>query len=428
MKTKYSFIIGFFAAIVLLSGCRDKDEKEGISSEDSIYVFIDEIMNSWYYWYQEVPEVDIFQYSEPADLLDALVYKPTDKWSFVDDTTTVNALFEEGVYFGIGFMMRFDASGNLYVIYVYENSEAYSHGIRKGNIIQTINGTVAKYFDDFDPFFDESPQTYTFEILDNNLMSHEITLSKMEVSQNSVFSRKIFSHISGKTIGYLAYEDFLGYGEPELNEAFTYFKTNQINELIVDLRYNGGGYISLAQQMAEMIAPATVVNQEFVTYSHNAIVAPYYDTTYMFAEHELNLDLDRVFFITTQFSASASELVINSLEPYMDVYLIGSNTHGKPVGMYGFLFHEWYVYPITVTLRNADGYGDFFDGLPVDCTAGEALDKDWGDDTDPNIAQALYFIENGSFNKDLSIGEKIAEQSSLSKKLPSNRSLLLLDR
>jgi carboxyl-terminal processing protease len=428
VKKKYSLIIGFFAAIILLSACRDRKEDEKISSEDSIYVFIDEIMNSWYYWYDQVPEVDIFQYNEPADLLDALVYKPLDKWSFIDDTTTLNALFEEGVYFGLGFMMRFDAQNNLRVIYVFENSEAYAQGIRKGNIIQTINGTVAMYYNDFDPLFDESPQTYTFQVLDNNLVSHEIILSKMEITQNAVFSRKIFSHISGKKIGYLVYEDFLGYSKPDLDEAFTYFKDNQVNELIVDLRYNGGGYISLAQQMAEMIVPASAVNHEFVTYSHNAIVAPYYDTTYMYAENALNLGVDRVFFITTEFTASASELVINCLEPYMDVYLIGSTTHGKPVGMYGFPFHEWLLYPITVSLKNAEGYGDFFDGLPVDCAADESLDTDWGDQADPNISQALYFIANGSFNKEIRVSEKTKISYPLSQRLLSKKSLLLLDR
>jgi hypothetical protein len=180
--------------------------------------------------------------------------------------------------------------------------------------------------------------------------------------------------------------------------------------------------------MSEMIVPASAVGQNFLTYSHNDIVAPYYDTTYTFQENEMNLGLDRVFFITTEFTASASELVINCLEPYMDVYLIGSPTHGKPVGMYGFLFHEWLLYPITVSLKNAEGFGDFYDGLPVDYAAGEALDKDWGDETDPNIAQALYFIENGSFNTNLSVDMQLKAPSRFSDKLYQKRGLLLLDR
>jgi carboxyl-terminal processing protease len=429
MKNRYLGLafssIFLFLLIISTNSCKDDDKG---TPQDSIYIYIDEVMNSWYYWYQEVPEVDIFQYDEPGDLLEDLIYKPVDKWSFVAETESLDALFEEGETFGFGFLFRFDAAGTLHVIFVYENSDAYTQGIRKGNIVQRINGTEAKYFDNFEAFFDESPATWTFELLDNNAEYQVLTITKSTIVQNAVFATEKFANIGGKRVGYLAYGDFLGYGKPELEEAFAYFKSIQVDELIVDLRYNTGGYISLAEQMAEMIAPSSVVNQTFVTFSHNDLVAPYQDTTILFAEHELNLNLERIFFITTEFSASASELVINSLEPYMEVYLIGSNTHGKPVGMYGFSFQEWTLYPVTVKLLNADGFGDFFDGLPVDAVAEEGLDKDWGDESDPNISQALYFIENGSFDKSIIAAEKSRSTDYLSRKLLSAKNLVLLDR
>ena len=82
----------------------------------------------------------------------------------------------------------------------------------------------------------------------------------------------------------------------------------------------------------------------------------------------------------------------------MDVYLIGSSTYGKPVGMYGFLFHDWYIYPVTTILQNANGYGDYFNGLPVDILTAEGLDKDWGDETDPCLSQVFHFISFGEFD------------------------------
>jgi carboxyl-terminal processing protease len=415
---------------LLFAGCNKKEDNTAVGSQDSIYIFIDEVMNSWYYWYKEVPQVDIFQYNEPSALLDALVYKPLDRWSFIDNAETINSLFEEGQTFGFGFMIRFDYSGNLHVIYVYKNSDAYSQGIRKGNIVRSINGTdVANFTNtDFDPFFDDSPATWTFEILDNNSQQHQITLTKTTITQNAVFLKKIFDNVAGKKVGYLAYEDFLGYGKPELDEAFTYFKDNQIDELIVDLRYNLGGYVSLAQQMAEMIIPSTIVGHEFVSFSHNDLVAPNEDTTFYFAHNALNLNLQRVFFLTTQFTASASELVINSLTPYMNVYLIGSQTHGKPVGMYGFLFHDWYLYPVSFKVLNAKGYGDYFNGLPVDMQTDEGLDKDWGDSLDPAIDQALFFIQNGTFNVKREFLPKSRYSDPVSEKLLSRKNLILLNR
>lgn len=418
--------IVFSLFITLFSGC-NKDEPPTITSEDSIYVVIDEIMNTWYLWYQEVPDIDIFQFSEPADLMDALVYKPIDKWSFVEGKEVLDAIFQEGETFGFGFMIRFDPEDNLRILYVYEESEAYDMGLRKGYIVHSINGISARLFEDYDEFFDENPATYTFEIIDFNDVHEEITLSKSTIYQNGIFFQDIFN-VSGISTGYLVYDSFLGYTEDELNEAFDLFKDNHITELVVDLRYNQGGYISLAEQFAEMVAPLTAVGQPMYSLVHNELIAPYEDTTKNYSLHELNLNLDRVFFLTTQFTASASELVINSLEPYMDVYLIGTPTYGKPVGMYGFLFHDWYIYPVTTKLENADGYGDYFDGLPVDFFAGEGLDKDWGDETDPCLSQAFYFISFGEFDEKALYDFKSEETVRISPMKTVKRNLLIMDR
>jgi C-terminal processing protease CtpA/Prc len=427
---RYSFIhvvlvLSFFVAFY--TSCTKDKEPSIISSEDSIYVVIDEIMNSWYLWYTEVPDIDIFQFNEPSDLMDALMYKPIDKWSFVENKEVIDAMFEEGETFGFGFNFRFDPDGNLRIIYVYEESEAYDMGFRKGYIVYKINGIPSKSFDNFDEFFDETPVTYTFEIIDFNGIHEEITLSKKTIHENGVFYQDVFD-VAGHKTGYLVYDSFLGYTEEELNEAFQIFKDNHITDLIVDLRYNLGGYISLAEQLAEMTAPLTAVDEPMYSLVHNNLVGPYEDTTINFSLLELNLNLNRIFFLTTQYTASASELVINTLEPYMDVYLIGTPTYGKPVGMYGFLFHDWYIYPVTAKLENADGFGDYFNGLQVDCYAGEGLDKDWGDQTDPCLSQALHFISFGTFDEKASFDLK----STIIDEIPSmnlkGRHVLILNR
>jgi len=430
IKLLRSFVYTAFLLILIFTSftsCEKEDKPDPISSEDSIYVVIDELMNSWYLWYQEVPSVDIFRFSEPSDLLEALVYKPIDKWSFVEDKEVLEAIFQEGVTFGFGFMIRFDPKNKLRILYVYENSEAHVLGLRKGYIVQSINGIPSLLFEDYDEFFDDNPATYTFEIIDFDNVLHEITLSKSTIQQNGVFYKNIFN-VSGHQTGYLVYDSFLGYTDDELNEAFSYFKNNSITELIVDLRYNQGGYISLAEQFANMAAPLIAIGHPMFSRIHNDIVGPSYDSTTNFALHDLNLNLDRIFFLTTQFSASASELVINSLEPYMDVFLIGTPTHGKPVGMYGWLFHDWYIYPVTTKLENADGYGDFFNGLVVDFTATEGLDKDWGDETDPCLSQAFHFISFGDFDSKAAYDFKTISTFNHSLEIGLDKSYLIMDR
>lgn len=424
-----SGIITFFFLLLFIipfSSC-EKNNKLAITSEDSIYYVINELMNSWYLWYEEVPELDIYEYNTPPDLMDALMYTSIDKWSFVEEKEVIDATFEEGETYGFGFQIRYDLSNKLRILYVYENSEAYNMGLRKGFIVQSLNGIPSLLFEDYDKFFDENPATYIFEIIDDNNVTQEITLSKSTIQENAVFYKNIFN-VSGHQTGYLVYDSFLGYSEDELNEAFSYFKANSISELIIDLRYNQGGYISLAEQFANMVAPLKAMGEPMYTRVHNDIVGPSYDSTTNFSLHDLNLDLDRVFFLTTQFTASASELVINALEPYMDVFLIGSDTYGKPVGMYGWLFYDWYIYPVTAKLENADGYGNFFDGLPVDFSASEGLDKDWGDETDPCLSQAFHFISFGDFDMKAATGIKSASSENIKLKRSLENSYLIMDR
>ena len=393
---KYNFpILIILPLILFFSSCEDKEP-----TRDSIYSFVNETMHSLYLWYDEVPEVNYSHYNDPSDLLDDLMV-PIDKWSFIDLTSNVEDLFEEGNYFGLGFYFRFDSDReNLYVAIIYENSTAYQQGIRKGDRIIAIDGVMVQQYTKYNALFDDSPGSYTFDIRDANQAYHKYTIEKETVAQNGVLFRDIYN-ASGKSTGYLVYDSFLGYSENELTESLQFFANSNIDELIIDLRYNGGGYVSLAEELANAIAPANTVGQEMYQVVHNDEVGPMLDTTVYFTESDLNLDLDQVIFITSEFSASASELLINCLEPYMNVILVGSRTYGKPVGMYGLEHGKWLMFPVTNKTLNADGYGEYFDGLPVDFETGEGLSHPWGDVTDPALDQALHYISFGNFNQSI---------------------------
>lgn len=149
--------------------------------------------------------------------------------------------------------------------------------------------------------------------------------------------------------------------------------------------------------MAEIIVPANSTGQEFISIKHNNLIRAYEDTTLFLRNHSTNLDLDRVFFITNRYSASASELVINGLEPHMDVIQIGETTTGKPYAMYGFIFQDWLAYPVTAKSVNALGYGDYENGILPDLNLTDNHAYDWGDINDPAVVQALNYIQYGSF-------------------------------
>jgi hypothetical protein len=422
MKIIFRFFIAFSIILPILFSC----EKNKDSSEENIYVFVDEIMHSWYLWYDEVPDLDISNYSHPSDLLEDLKYKTLDKWSYIDYAETIEAYYEGGESIGFGFFPRFDNTGNLYVIIIYEDSEAYKKGIRKGDRITSIDGTDPRFYDDFESLFDDSDKTVQFSFESEGIIK-ELTLSKTTILQNGIFYSNTYS-ISGKLVGYMVYDSFLGYTKTELEETINFFKASGIDDLIIDLRYNGGGYVNITKEFAEMLIPSNKVGEVFVSTVHNEIVGPDYDSTEYFVEHPLNLSLDRVFFITSQFSASASELLINCLTPHMEVITIGSPTSGKPVGMYGFKFQEWMMLPVTVISVNADGYGEYYDGLPVDVSAGEGVDKAWGDITDPNLALAFNYINNGSFITEELISSPKSSQFDKMLQLPENRNIMLFKR
>jgi carboxyl-terminal processing protease len=110
-----------------------------------------------------------------------------------------------------------------------------------------------------------------------------------------------------------------------------------------------------------------------------------------------NLNLSRVFVIVTGGSASASELLINNLKPYMDVKLVGDTTYGKPVGFFPIPIYDYAIYPISFKTVNSVGTADYYTGFVPDKLTPDGVDKDWGDVLEPSLASALKYITTGSF-------------------------------
>ncbi len=409
------------------------EKNEDFDSEDrSIYSFVEQVMGEWYLWNQSLPDVNINTYSTPQDLVDAMTVEQ-DRWSFVDKTAVINAYFGEGEDFGFGFFLGWDEvnvdySSSLRVMFVYENTKAYTEGIRRGWTLLEIDGTPVHEVSSFATFFDAEAGSMLFKFRTNEGAEKTITLTKEKYNMNGVLYKNTYE-VNNKSVGYIVYQSFLGYSEDELDTTFANFKSMNLDELIIDLRFNQGGYVSLAHEMVNTLVPQTSDGDVFIEMKHNNDRSAEFDSTYYFKLSNNNLDLDRVFFITNEYSASASELVINGLEPHMEVYTIGQTTYGKPVAMYGFEHEDWLFYPVTAKSVNANGDGDYFNGIAPDIEIYDTYHFDWGDLDDPALNQAFHFITYGSFNvQSISTPKSTSEQRTNLHTNKLNKNLLLLDK
>ncbi len=190
---------------------------------------------------------------------------------------------------------------------------------------------------------------------------------------------------------YLAFKNFINPSFAELKTAFAQFKADGAEKLVLDLRYNGGGSINVAATLASYIHQPTENSHEIFT--NLRFNSKHSDENYnfYFRKKENSLNLDEVIVLTTESSCSASEMVINALEPFVDVTVIGSTTCGKPIGMRSQNFCDKKLVAINFQGFNSEGFGDYFDGLSADCAAQDDVNFAFGDVNEPMLKAALDY-------------------------------------
>ena len=356
-----------------------------------------DIMTDSYFWYKKTPYVDYEAYNSLEKLLDKLKYKKYDKWSYITTTKAYTNYFEEGTYLGLGYSYRYASNKKLYFTSVYKNSPAYKAGIRRGTELLEINGKTIKEIDKknlWSKIYGKNELGIKVKLkIKKGSKSKTITLRKSKVKKNTVLTTKIIKS-GNKKIGYLVFNSFIEPSRLELRKAFYKFKKEHIDELILDLRYNGGGRVNIAQYLASLIGGKKTVDNVFETLIYNDNYS-HWDYTYKFTEEKYSLGLSRVYIITTNGTASASESVINGLKPFLNVKLIGSKTHGKPVGMRGYNFCGKHLSPIQFTGVNASDNGNYFKGFKVTCDATDDITRDFGNSHEEMLKESLYLIKHG---------------------------------
>jgi C-terminal processing protease CtpA/Prc len=394
---------GAVVTCALLGGCTTPFEVEGPETceiaDQNDFVFRQ--MAHSYYWNETLPDtIDPADYDDPADVARALRYDELDRWSYVADKGMADAYFQEGKFIGHGFNRRWESSTSSWrIARVHGNSPSLAAGLERGDTILTVNGIPTETLDDEgtwnaelgpDEPDVEIAMTY-FDLSDG--VERETTLVKDWISIVAVSTTEIIER-DGHTIGYLAFETFVNTADAELDTAYAEFRDAGVTDLVIDLRYNGGGTISTAGHIIDL-----TLGQDF-----KGDLAYEYRLNDNLKRHEFKAKIERLSqsiapqaaaFITSGTTISAAELVINSIRAHIPVYTVGTTTGGKPVGSRGFDFCEHKLFSIMFELVNADGEGGYYDGIEPDGPAGDDFDHLRGDPDEAMLAVALDCLTQG---------------------------------
>lgn len=338
---------------------------------------------------------------------------PLDRYSFASSQIEWENT-ASGSNAGFGFRRGYVSDTDQRIVYVYKNSPIGLAGVQRGWQILSANGIEATSVNE-EAFYNSinTNSTSTFVFKTNQGTEKTVTVNKASYKANFVQKDTVIA-TGGLKIGYIALSSFLGDNngadtEAELDAAITDLKASGITDLVIDLRYNGGGYTSVSEYFANLVAPANAKGKPMYSYKYNKLLTAYNESENIssdvsFDSKSVNFNLSRIVFITSEATASASELLINNLKPYVEVKLVGSDTYGKPVGFPG-LFIEmsktdvtqnYYVFPIAFKTVNANNEGDYFEGIPVDITQNDDFTKDWGNPQEACFNSAIAYLTNGS--------------------------------
>lgn len=403
MKKISILIITLIITAIGFQSCEDMDDT-AVPVND----FIWKGMNLYYLWQEQVPNLaddrfaDQMQlnsfleaYQSPESLFNSLLYQPgiEDRFSviFPDFRVLENALQgvvkSNGVEFGLIYTDESETSIFGYVRYILPGTDASSKSIQRGDIFYAVNGTPLTA-DNYRNLLGND--TYTLNLADYNEGTiipngEEVTLTKTEYAENPVYEVEVLQQ-GNSTIGYFMYNGFFSNYDNDLNAAFGELASGGVTDLVLDLRYNSGGSVRTASYLASMIT-GQFTGDIFAKEQWNSKLQEYYMSDNpgalenRFVSQLSNgaainhLNLNRVYILTTQSTASASELVINCLKPYIDVVVIGDTTTGKNVGSVTLYdsrnfsrnnvsgSHTYAMQPIVLKVVDKNGFGDYSQGI-----------------------------------------------------------------
>lgn len=417
------FIVAALATFI--TGCKEEpipepEKQEAPELTQKINDFIETGMSDVYLWNEELPDIDIRYEFDSEEYFDKLLYQE-DIWSYITDDVEALQNSFEGNEKSFGYSLAFGTFSNTgtwfaIVEFVYPETPAANAGLKRGDIIMEIdNGDITE--DNYRDLLSGDNLNITLGQLGENGISpgSSVSMIARELSLDPVLVQKVVEH-DGHKIGYLFYAQYIANFNSSLDAAFQYFLDEQITDLVIDLRYNPGGGTNAATYLCSSIAPLTAVNNkdQLVTFQWNdyyqnlwsrenrrdQLEIPFTDAT------TVKMGLQDVHILTGSGTASASELTITGLKPYMTVTTVGDTTFGKYTASitvtpdfyfeenYYADFENWGMQPIVIRYANSEGVTDFKDGFAPDIPAFDDLFAGipLGDKNDPLFAAAIEDI------------------------------------
>jgi len=410
---------------------QDNQQQDNSAQSDyTIWRFVHDCSQYYYYWNSNVPRrVTYSDYDSPDSLFESWRYskdhfsgvfsnysdllKKLDAEYKTDGLETALYLYHDNTVIGL-------------VEYVYPNSPAYKAGIKRGHVIMKVDGQTLTT-DNYQDLLDAESCKYEcgkMELQADNTMDvndsqpETFTVQKTDMDINPVQITKTFSQ-NGKKIGYLLYGAFTS-STTEIMDAISQLQNENISDLILDLRFNGGGYVNTLDTLASMLVPSSLTGKTFLTVDYNSYLNREYRNYYgrnfnkeLFVDISPKLESLQTLYVLTSYSTgSASEELISGLQPYMNVVLIGDDTYGKFTQNMlindqndsgsdpdGIPYSEWGVYLSVGICKNSLGEMNFENGFEPDYYITDTYTEPLGSQNEALTAKALELAAGGSLAK-----------------------------
>lgn len=420
-----------------ITGTAYPDRKGSVRDENN---FLRSWSNDTYLWYKEIIDVNPANYKDPLEYFSLLRTMeitasgaPKDQFHFTYSSEEWDRLSESGITYGYGLELSWISAvppRELIVAYTQPNSPAAMASIKRGakllkiDGVDLINANTNSDIDKLNTGLSPSTigQAHTFTIEESGVI-RDVVLQSASVTNVPVQNVKTIDTPTGK-VGYLTFNDHIAPAEQGLIDAVNQLDAAGVNDLVLDLRYNGGGYLAIASQLAYMIAGyAPTVGKKFEELQFNdkyptknpvtgeaLVPEPFYSTSLGFSVSQgqalPTLDLKRVFVLTSSDTCSASEALMNGLRGVgIQVIQIGRTTCGKPYGFYAQPNCGTTYFTVQFRGVNAKNFGDYSDGFSpassddskarvLGCSVADDYSRALGDPAEARLAAALYYRTN----------------------------------
>lgn len=389
-------VLIFFSLCLLFAGCGDndkidngKDGKDGEEERPETLAWIEDTMRKKYLWPESIKNMDYTL--EPKKFFESLLSDKDGKfingkhepYSRIEKLTNTRGNIQEVTY-GFEFIKVTDASDNnnikAIILYVLPNSPASDAGLERGDWIIKIDDSNIVNSQMADILYGDVSRTFTVAHY-NSAVKSFVNLRQVKINgavkmeNNPILIADVIQRGS-KKVGYLVYNSFDNLYNDELRKLSS-TKFNGVDEFVLDLRYNNGGFLDCVRLLCAILAPEDKLNTKLLQliYKNNK-TEDYYLEKKLLNPGGKNLNMKRVYILVSSWSASASEAMINLLKPYMDVIIIGRQTEGKNVGSQSEDSNDkiWRMHPITCYIANSKGEFEYSNGFTPTYEKGDVFD------------------------------------------------------